>query len=167
MANVLAIQSGIPDPAAVLPWDGVPFQDGWRAVMAVTRILAKVQTTVIFGNSLYMIWYDIGTMNPQQGFVYFLKQYYNRPMIWGQLSQPPFAAIPGRYRTLVPTPPPPPPIAQGNMTVLSSGFDSLYGYWVEFAGNFFLTSPIFKNFNNIIRDGSNYTGFQPSQNKSC
>ena len=59
--NILAIQLSAPQPQQVLPWDGVPFEDGWRAVLAVTSIVAKVQTTVLFGNSLYMIWYDIGS----------------------------------------------------------------------------------------------------------
>lgn len=162
--NILAIQIGPNEPSAVLPWDGVPFQDGWRAVMRVNKILGKVQSTVMFGDSLYMIWYNIGTMSPQQGFSFWLKEYYNKSMNYGQLVQPPFAAIPGRYRMLVPTPPPPPPAAQGTMTLLSSGFDPLNGYWVEFAGNFWLTSPIFKDFPLVIRDGPDYKGFQPSQN---
>lgn len=162
--NILAIRLSMPEPSVVLPWSGVPFEDGWRAVMSVTRILAKVQTTIFYGNSLYMIWNNIGTMSPQEGFSYFLNGYSKRPMWFGQLLQPPYAAVPAKYRMLIPTPPQPPPTAQGTMTMLSSGFDPLYGYYIEFAGNFFLTSPIFKDFPLVVRDGPNYGGFQGSQN---
>ena len=161
MGNILAIRLSVPEPGQVLPWNGVPFEDGWRAVLSVNSILAKVQTTVLFGDSLYMIWYDIGSMSPQQGLAFFLKPYYNRSMVFAQLSQPPIAAIPGRYRILTQTPPPPPPVAIGNATILSSGFDPLRGYWIEFAGNYFLTYPIFKDWPAVTRDGPNYTGFQP------
>ncbi len=164
--NILAIRLSTPEPQQRLPWDGVPFEHGWRAVMSVRMIRAKVQTTILYGDSLYMIWYNIGSMSPQEGFSFFLKDYYNTPMTYGQLSQPPYAAIPGRYRRLVPTPPPPPPTAIGVMTILNSGFDPFYGYWVEVAGNYFLTMPLFKDWKNVIRDGPDFKGFQSSQNNS-
>ena len=162
---ILALQMSTPNPNRVLPWDGVPWDDGWRALMVVTRIMAKVQTTVFYGNSLYMIWYDIGSLTREDGFAWFLKNYYNKPLTYGQLVSPPYAAIPARYRILAPTPPPPPADSQGTMTLLSAGYYPVYGYYMEFAGNFFLTSPIFQNWSSqVVREGPNFKGFQPSQN---
>jgi hypothetical protein len=163
-ANILALQISAAQPQQTLPWDGVPWDNGLRAMLSVSTILANVQTTVFFGNSLYLIWYNVGQLTPQDAFSYFLKPYYNRPMTYAQLSQPPYAAVPAKYRALVQTPPPPPPVATGQMTLLNSGFDPLRGYWMEFLGNYFLAIPIFQGWANVTRGGPNYTGFQPSQN---
>jgi hypothetical protein len=160
--NILTIRLGVPEPGQVLPWSGVPFEDGWRALMSVVHIVARVQSTVVFGNSLYMIWNSVGSMSPQQGLAFFLKPYFNIPMVFGQLSEPPFAAIPGRYRTMMQTPPPLPPVAVGTSTILSTGFDPLRGYWIEFQGNYFLHYPIFKDWGSVTRDGPNFSGFQPT-----
>lgn len=164
--NILALKLGVSEPQQIVPWNGNPIEDGWRTVLSVTAIWAKVQTTVLFGNSLYMIWYDIGQLNPQQGFSFFLKQYYNQPMNWAQFSVLPSAARPAQvYRGMGPTPnqqPFLPPVEMGVTTILDSGFDPLRGYWIEFLGNYFLHFPIFKDWPTVIRDTPNYKGFQPS-----
>lgn len=164
--NILALKLGVSEPGQVVPWNGNPIEDGWRTVMSVQSIWAKVQTTVLFGNSLYMIWYNIGQLDPQQGFKFFLSQYYNIPMNWAQFANLPPAARPAQvYRGMGPTPNAPPfspPVEMGPITMLNAGFDPLRGYWIEFAGNYFLSFPIFKDWPTVIRDGPNYKGFQTS-----
>lgn len=164
--NIFALQLSQPQPQEVIPVSGIPWDDGLRAVLSVTMIWAKLQTTVVFGNSLYMIWYDIGQLTRQDGFKAFLRPYFGTPMVGAQLSQPPFAATPGLYSRIsgLPIPPPPPPVAKGTVTMLSAGFDAFRGYWIEFAGNYFLTFPLFKDWPNVIKDTLNYKGAQPSAN---
>jgi hypothetical protein len=48
--------------------------------------------------------------------------------------------------------------------MLNAGFDAFRGFWIEFAGNYFLSFPLFKNWPNVIRDTQNYKGAQPSAN---
>ena len=166
--NIFALQIARPQPQQITPpgFGGVPFDSGLRAMLSVRTIWAKVQTTVLFGNSLFMIWYNIGQLDPQTGFQMFLKPYFNRPILGAQMAMPPFAATPALYlkANSLPVPPPPSPVAEGLVTPLNAGFDALRGYWIEFAGNYFLTFPIFKDWTNVIRDGPDYKGFQPSAN---
>jgi hypothetical protein len=132
--------------------------------MAVTRILAKLQTTILYGNSLYMMGWDAGQLNAQEGFIFFTSQTYNRSCIWGELSVMPPSAVPGLIygQGMQSAFPPPPPAKKGTIKLLSSGFDPYRGYWMEFAGNYFLTFPIFKDWPNVIRDGSVFHGKQSS-----
>lgn len=164
--NIFALQLSQPQPQQVTPpgFGGVPWDDGLRAMLSVRQIWAKVQTTVLFGDSLFMIWYDIGQFTRQDGFQIFLKNYFNRPITAAQLDRPPYAATPAMYSRFLPLPPPPTPIAKGAVTMLNAGFDPLRGYWIEFAGNYFLTFPLFKNWPNVVRDSLNFKGFQPSAN---
>jgi len=166
--NIFALQLSQPQPQQVTPpgYGGVPFEDGLRAVLSVRMVWAKVQTTILFGDSLFMIWYDIGQLTRQDGFKAFLRAYFKHPITGAQLSQPPFAATPALYlkANSLPVAPPAPPVAIGKVTMLDAGFDPFRGYWIEFAGNYFLTFPLFKNWPNVIRDGPNYKGFQPSTN---
>lgn len=167
--NIFALQLSQPQPQEITPpgFGGVPWDDGLRAVLSVRTVWAKVQTTVLFGDSLYMIWYDIGQFTRQDGFRLFLRQYFKHPIPAAQLSQPPFAATPAYYlraQTTGLVSPPAPPVATGKVTMLNAGFDPLRGYWIEFAGNYYLTFPLFKNWPDVIRDGPDYKGFQPSAN---
>jgi hypothetical protein len=166
--NIFALQLSQPQPQQVTPpgFGGVAFEDGYRAMLAVTTVWAKLQTTVLFGNSLYMIWYNIGTLSPQDGFKAFLRPYFGTSIPAAQLSQPPFAATPALYLLSgrVNVAPPAPPTATGRVTILNAGFDAFRGYWIEFAGNYFLTFPLFKDWPNVIRDGPKTQGFQPSAN---
>lgn len=147
--NILAIKIG---PQQIMGNGAV--DTGYRAIIAVTRITAKLQTTVYFGNSLYMIHNEVGQLDAVQGYQFFLNQWLNRPMTWGQLAEvPPNPLVSTRRFMLAPPMPPLPPTSEGTMSLLSSGFDPLRGYWLEFAGNFFLTSTIFRNFNGVTRDG--------------
>src|SRR5271170_3087840 len=97
--NIFALRLSQPQPQQVTPvgWGGVQFEDGFRAMMTVNSVFAKLQTTVLFGDSLYMIWYNIGTLSPQDGFRAFLKPWFGASIPAGQLSQPPFAATPALY----------------------------------------------------------------------
>src|SRR5277367_640785 len=168
--NIFAIQLSQAQPQQVNPVYGQGIHDGYRAILSVTMVWAKVQTTILFGNSLYMIWYDIGQLTRQDGFKAFLKAYFKHSIPAAQLSQPPFAATPALYlkANSLPVAPPAPPTATGNVTMLNAGFDPFRGYWIEFAGNYFLPPPngfpLFQNWANVIRDTANYKGFQPSAN---
>src|SRR5271169_7062138 len=106
--NIFAIQLSQAQPQQVNPVYGQGIHDGYRAILSVTMVWAKLQTTVLFGNSLYMIWYDIGQLSRQDGFRAFLKPYFGTPVPAGQLSQPPFAATPAIYARAnsIPVPPP-------------------------------------------------------------
>src|SRR5271166_3009542 len=166
--NIFALRLSQPQPQQVTPpgYGGVAFEDGYRAMLSVTMVWAKLQTTVLFGNSLYMIWYNIGTLSPQDGFKAFLKPWFGASIPAAQLSQPTFAATPALYLITgrVNVAPPAPPTATGNVTILDAGFDAFRGYWIEFAGNFFLTFPLFKNWPNVIPQTQNYLGAKGSAN---
>lgn len=164
--NIFAIQLSQPQPQEVLPVTGVPWADGLRAMLSVRMVWAKLQTTVLFGDSLYMIWYDIGTLSRQDGFRAFLKPYFGVSIPAAQLSQPPFAATPALYARVGygRVAPPAPPVATGRVTILDAGFDAFRGYWIEFAGNYFLTFPLFKDWPSVIHDTQNYKGAKPSAN---
>jgi hypothetical protein len=164
--NIFALQY-TPTPGQTIPNSGVQWDQGLRSILAVRMVWAKVQTTVLFGDSLYLIWYNTGTLDPQTAFKVFLTQFFNRPMPAAQLPYPPYAATPAvyaRYPYGGALMPPPIPTSSGNVTMLDAGFDPFRGYWIEFAGNYFLTFPLFKDWPNVIRDGPNYKGFQPSGN---
>ena len=164
--NIFALQLSKPQPQEVIPISGIPWDDGMRAVLSVRGVWAKLQTTILWGDSLYMIWYDIGQLTKKDGFKAFLKPYFGTPVPAGQLSQPPFAATPALYFRFpgIPIPPPVPPVALGTVTMLNAGFDAFRGYWIEFAGNYFLQFPLFKDWPNVTRDTLNYKGFQGSTN---
>lgn len=146
---------------------GVAWDSGYRAVLAVTMVWAKLQTTVLFGNSLYLIWNNTSMLDPQTAFSGFVDRYSGRPVPAAQLPYPPFAATPAYYLRSMNTPniqPPPVPTSQGNVTMLQGGFDPLRGYWIEFAGNYFLQFPLFKDWPTVVRDGPAAQGFAPSAN---
>jgi len=76
MAKYLCV-CNFPNPASgVIPISGIPWDDGMRAVLSVRGVWAKLQTTILWENSLYMIWYDIGQLTKQDGFKAFLKPYF-------------------------------------------------------------------------------------------
>lgn len=162
--NVFALQLSQAEPQQITPqnFGGVAWEDGLRAMLSVTMIWAKLQTTVLFGDSLFMIWYNVGQLTPQDSFRLFLKQHFNRPITAAQLDRPPFAATPQVYMRYNngQIPPVPTPISKGTVTILDAGFDPLRGYWIECAGNYFLTFPLFKNWPSIIRDTPNFKGAQ-------
>ena len=167
--NIFALQLSAQQPQEVLPpgFGGVAWDSGFRSVLAVNIVWAKVQTTVLFGNSLYLIWNNTSQLDPQTAFSNFVKQYSGRPIAAAQLPYPPFAATPAYYLRTNSYPniqPPPVPTSQGKVTMLQGGFDPLRGYWIEFKGNYFLEFPLFKDWKNVIRDGPGTQGFQPSAN---
>lgn len=164
--NIFALQLSAPQPQQVVPVSGIAWDQGLRAVLSVRNVWAKLQTTILFGDSLYMIWYDIGQLSRQDGFKAFLKPYFGTSVPAAQLSQPPFAATPNLYMQYpgLPIPAPAPPVATGRVTMLNAGFDPFRGYWIEFAGNYYLTFTLFKNWPNVIPQTANYLGAQPSAN---
>ena len=163
--NIFAIQLSQAQPQQVNPVYGQGIHDGYRAILSVTAVWAKLQTTVLFGNSLYMIWYDIGQLTRQDGFRAFLRAYFKHSIPAAQLSQPPYAATPNLYNMYIGSgnvAPEAPPVSTGNVTMLDAGFDPFRGYWIEFHGNYFLHFPLFQNWPTVIRETSNYKGFQPN-----
>jgi hypothetical protein len=167
--NIFALQLSQPQPQEITPpgFGGVPWDSGYRSVLQVTMIWAKVQTTVLFGNSLYLIWNNAGSLDPQRAFQLFVKSYAGHPVPAAQLPYPPFAATPAVYlraNSMANVPPPPTPTSTGKVTMLDAGFDPLRGYWIEFAGNYWLQFPLFKDWPNVVRDGPATKGFQPSAN---
>lgn len=162
--SIFALRLRNPNPNDVIPNTGVQWDSGLRAIMVVRQIQAKLQTTVFFGDSLFMLSYDIGQLSKQDGFTAFLKPFFGKFVTGAELDRPPFAATPALYRLIpgLPVPPPDAPIATGFVQMLSSGFDPLRGFWIEFAGNYFLTMPIFKDFQNVVREGPTFKGPQGS-----
>src|SRR5208282_2745752 len=155
--KILAVQMQTPE--IIQSATGVATeQTGYRCILAVSSILAKVQTTVLFGVDLY----GIGLMSnfpEEQIFPRFVNSFKDRPWKWAQL-----AAIPNPVVSYpMQLPPPQSPVATGTITVLAAGWDAMYGYWIEFKGNYFLHFPIFKDWASIvIRDGPDFKGFQRS-----
>lgn len=142
---------------------------GQRPILAVTGIVAKVQSTVLFGNDLYSIGLasNLDQMTIFRNFVISFKN--QTPRTWAQLSQIPPPPIPYPYNVAFANsaPPPVPPVSHGKLDVMDAGYDPLRGYWIEFLGNYFLTFPIFKDWaKDVQRDGPNFTGFQPSSNNN-
>jgi hypothetical protein len=138
--NILAIQIGEEQT-----WANGAVDTGQRAVLAVTSISADVQTTTFYGNSLYMIHYDVGQLSCFEAFSFFCKQFYNLSLPWYQLpAPPPNPLLASSQIYLIAQPPPPPPIANGMMTLIDSGYDPLLNYYLTFQGNFDLSIPLFK-----------------------
>jgi hypothetical protein len=145
--NILAIQIGEPQTLGFGAVD-----TGLRSVLSVRDIVGKVQSTVFFGDTLHLLWNFAGQLDPQQAFVQFLKEFYNKPVTWAQLSAPPPNPLMQTRRIyLQPMPDAEPPVAQGAMTLLDAGYDPLRGYWCEFKGNFWLHIPVFRDFKDVTR----------------
>jgi len=138
-ANILAVRLG---PVEQM---GFGVDTGLRAVLAVSFIQADTATYTCYGQSLYMIHYDVGQLTVQDSFAFFCRQFYNKPFEWDQLSAPPPNPLLQNSRVyLIPVPQTAPPAAIGTMTLLEAGYDPLKGFWLRFAGNFDLTCPLFK-----------------------
>jgi hypothetical protein len=160
---ILSLKMG---PTRIVTGPYLNILDGHRAILAVTGILAKVQTTVLFGNDLFVVGWTSNLDEPTC-FKNFLMTYANRSEEWAQLSQippPPTAFSAARMLMMGVNPIPPPPVAKGKITLLNAGYEPVQGYWIEFLGNYFLHFPLFKDWLNVIRDGPDYKGFRPSEN---
>jgi len=162
--NILAIRLSADEQYPANQFN-IPFRSGLRAFLAVRTIQANVQTTTFIGDTLYMIHYDVGQLTTEQAFKFFLKEFFNIPMPYDQLVQPPPSPAPRYYMTAAP--PPVPPQGEETHVMLDAGFNPAYGFWVTFAGNYFLTfNSIFRNWppGGVVRTGPNYAGFIPSGN---
>src|SRR5271157_5858883 len=164
VGNILAIRLG-PDRQEAPGYYGAIFHSGLRVFLAVSTIYTLVQTTMFVGNSLYMIHYDCGQLTTEDAFKFFLSSYFNRPMLFDQLTQIPPSPNPRLYLTSAP--PIVPPQGEESHVMLDAGCNPVCGFWVTFAGNFFLTfHNIFRNWpdGGIVRTGPDFKGFQPSKN---
>jgi hypothetical protein len=152
--NILAVQIGEEQDMG----NGV-MDTGQRAVLSVTSVVADVQTTTFWGDSLYMIHYSVGQLDSEQALTFFCSQFYNRSMLWWQLAAPPSNPLLASSQIyLIARVPDPDPIASGMMTLIDSGYYPLKGFYLTFLGNFDLTIPLFKtgNFGGITRNTPNY-----------
>jgi hypothetical protein len=145
--NVLCVKVGEDQE-----WGNGVEDTGCRAVLGVSKIVGKVQSTIFYGNTLNLLWMETAVMNPVLAFQFFCNQFIGKSKQWSQWAAPPPNPIAlSRQIYLIPTPEPEPPVSKGRMTVMASGYDPLRGYWVEFEGNFWLHIPIFGGFSNIER----------------
>lgn len=152
MSNILAVQVGPQQQMG----NGV-VDTGQRSILAVTFIEAYTQATKFYGNSLYLIWYDVGQLDSIQAFTFFCKQFYNKSFLWWQLAVPPPNPLMASSQIyLTPRPQPIPPIGSGMMTLLDSGYDPLRGYWLLFEGNYDLSIPVFKGYTGVNRNTPDY-----------
>ena len=150
--NILAVRIGEQQD-----WSNGAVDTGLRAVLAVTFITTDIQTYTAYGNSLYMIHYDVGQLDVYDAFAFFCKQFYNQSREWSQLAAPPpNPLLQSSQIYLTPFAPPPDPLGVGMMTLLNSGYDPLKGFWLQFAGNFDLTCPLFSGFAGVQRNIPNY-----------
>ena len=164
VGNILAIRISHDEPYPPNPYN-IAVRSGLRVFFAVRTIFAHVQTTTFVGDNLYMIHYDAGQLTVTESFKFFLGQYFNRPCTFAQLVQPPPTLSSKLYLTSAP----PPPTGGGEEvhTILDADYDPLHGYYVTFAGNYFLTfHNIFRNWppGAVVRTGPDFKGFQPSTN---
>lgn len=154
MAHVLAIRLGPTVPMGIM--GGV--DTGFLAVLSVRTIRAELTTFRMYGDSLYSIGAaDTGSIDKITRWGLFLKQFKDKPCSWGQLSAVPPNPLLATSRIFYgPVAPPEPAIAEGLMTLTDSGYEPTKGWWIEFAGNFDLTSPLFRDFPSIIRNIPDY-----------
>lgn len=165
MGNILAIRISPDQPLEPNPFN-LTVRSGLRPFLSVSTIFANVQTTTFVGSTLYMIHYDCGQFTMEDAFKNFLKPYFNTTRDFAQLSAPPQPMSPRLY--LSSQPPPPPPDGEETHVILDAGYEPVRGFWVTFAGNYFLTfHKIFQNWpkNGLVRTGPDFKGFQPSPNK--
>jgi hypothetical protein len=129
---------------ANIPWYGL------APVLLVESIINKTQSTVFHGQRLYMLQYDAGIFDQVTGWNKYMDQFLNKEVPWAELTQiPVWPSL--RRISAKPIAPQDPPVAMANLTLLDAGYDPLRGYFVEFAGNFFLGFPLFQP-----ADGTNY-----------
>lgn len=162
--RILAIRLS-PDQAFSQNFFNIPFRSGLRVFLAVRTIYTQVQTTTFVGNTLYMMNYDAGQFTVEDSFKFFLSEFFNKPRTYAQLVCPPPSLSPKLYLTA--SPPPPPPQGEEVHTILDADFDPTKGFWVTFAGNYWLTfHNIFRNWpaEALVRTGPDFKGFQPSAN---
>ncbi len=163
--NILAIRISPDQPLPPSSAYNLTVRSGLRLFLAVSTIYTQVQTTTFVGNTLYMIHYDCGQFTPQDAFRNFLSTYFNTARDFAQLIAPPPTFSPKIYLTS--QPPPPPPQGEESHVILDAGYEPVRGFWVTFAGNYFLTfHKIFRNWpaNGLVRTGPDFKGFQPSTN---
>src|SRR5271165_6380088 len=118
---------------------------GYQAMLSVESYLPKVQSTIFYGQTLYMLTHSVGIYDKPSGFLRFMDQYiHKRPRIWGELSEIPIPPQFNRINLFPPLPPSEPPIVEAKLRVWGAGYDSEKGYWIEFKGNYWLEMPLFQ-----------------------
>ncbi len=116
---------------------------GLCPVLLVERVIPKTQSTIFYGQRLYMLDNDCSIFDFITGWEHYMDQFLNKSKTWSELTQIPI--WPGLRRIYTqPQLPQDPPVAEAPLTLLGAGYNPLKGYWVEFQGNFFLGFPLFQ-----------------------
>ena len=169
-SRVLAIQLQQPKAPQANQAGQLTFTPSWRPLLSVTQIFGKVQTTIFFGNQLVVPggrWQ--GSLDTDYIFHMALSGWFNVPMTYVQLTHVPLQNATNLQTLATMDAINQRPVSQGTMTLLDAGSDPQIGMWLEFAGNFWLTSPIFQGWANteaVHRDGPFYSGKMITPNKN-
>ena len=131
---------------------------GYAPILSVENYFPKVQSTIFYGQNLYMPGHAVGVFDNQTRFKYFLSRYKNKKKVWAELAQVPISPYLRRIY-VEPTIPQDPPVVEASIQLIDGGYDPLKGYWVEFLGNFFLSFPLFQPQQGF---GQPFTANQPS-----
>ena len=160
MGNILAIQLG--------PWQELgngAIDTGYRIVLAVRNIQMDVQTTTLYGDTLFQMtasaWgigqVDTGSLDSITLFNKFLAEFVGKPKTWAELnSVPPNPLVVTSKIFIQPIPPPDPPAATSVLRLLGSGYYPLKGWWLQFKGNFRLEFGLFQAYTNITGGPADY-----------
>jgi hypothetical protein len=152
MAYILAVQLSLPQEMG-----GGVENTGYRPVLSVRFIETLVQTFRVCGDTLYQLGAtDSGSINNIVRWNLFLMQF-TKPMKWAELDAVPMNPTTASSRLFTgPLPSVDPPVSEGLLTVTAADYDPIKGWWIEFAGNYDIACPIFRDFPRVRRLTPNY-----------
>jgi hypothetical protein len=132
-------EGGLAGTGSSIKWYGL------APVLRVNFIVPKVQTTLIYGHSLYMLHNDVSIFDNVTGWEKFMDQFVNKQKTWSELVDIP---IWPHLVTMAMQPTSTPnierPVAEAKLTLIGAGYHPLHQFWLEFQGNFFLGFPLFQ-----------------------
>jgi hypothetical protein len=119
----------------------IKLPDHYLPVLAVNAVEKRVQTTVLWGDTLL---YSQTWLPENLYFTQLLQSWSNIPMTWGEFINVPISYRPPQDFILHNLPIEFTPVAEKTATLLSTGFDPIKRYWAEFAGNYNLYFGLFQ-----------------------
>lgn len=138
---------------------------GYRIILAVTLVQMDIQTTTLYGNTLFQMnasnWglgnVDTGSLDSITLFNKFLAEFVGKRRLWAELNSVPPNPLMAISRLFVqPALPPEDPVVEKVLTLLASGYFPLKGWWLQFKGNFRLDFGLFQQFENFIGGPADY-----------